>query len=123
CYLAGEDCSVPPYVPEPWIGDDSGLTLEAELWDDASGVLALGNSVAYTDPGDWLSFSSVLFDEAWDTLWVTYAKGNVDVGSISIILDDLQNDPLLTIPLPPTAGWGSFETLELELPAITGAHA
>lgn len=118
-YEGGEDCSVPEYIPPGWDGGEFGLTLEAELYDDGQGVAALGGVVAFTDDGDWINFQKVNFQENWDTFWVTYAKGNTDVGSISIHLDSLENDPVLTVVLEPTAGWGSNDTLEFPL-SVTG---
>jgi endo-1,4-beta-xylanase len=124
CYLAGggDMCFVPEYVPPGWQGNEFGLTLEAELYDEGDGLVALGNVVAFTDDGDWIAFSGVEFRSDWNKLWVTYAKGNTDVGSISIHLDALENAPVITVPLEPTAGWGSFETLELPWSMVTGAH-
>jgi hypothetical protein len=124
CYRAGgTNCSVPEYVPSPWVGDEYGVTLEAELYDEAFGVLALGNAVSYTDAGDWLEFSTVMFDGTWDTFSVTYAKGNTEVGSISVHLDSLDSAPVLELALDPTAGWGESTTLDVPWPSVTGAHA
>lgn len=124
CYIAeGSDCSVPPYVPQPWVGDEFGVTLEAELYDEAQGVLALGDVVAYTDDSDWIGFSTVNLDDTWDTLSVTYAKGSPEVGTISVHLDSLENDPVAEVVLEPTAGWGSNETVEVPWPSVGGAHA
>jgi GH35 family endo-1,4-beta-xylanase len=123
CYLGGgTDCPVPEYVPQGWHGGQYGLTLEAELYDEGEGLLALGNAVAYTDAGDWLSFIDVDFKDGWDKFSVTYAKGSQDVGSISIHLDSLENAPVLTVPLPPTAGWGSPDTINAAWPPIEGTH-
>ena len=120
CYLAGgTSCTVPEYIPAGWQGDEYGVTLEAEEYDTGSGVLALGSSVAYTDAGDWISFADVEFQSGWDTFWVTYAKGNTEVGNISIHLDSLESDPVLTVELPPTAGWGTSATLELPWPSLS----
>lgn len=123
CYLdGGIDCPVPEYIPPGWHGDESGLTLEAELYDNAQGLVALGGSVAFTDDGDWLSFTGVDFQAGWNKLWVTYAKGNTDVGSITVHLDSLENPPVMTIPLEPTGGWGTAKTLELDWDSISGTH-
>src|SRR5690606_12622516 len=124
CYTAGgTDCAVPPYVPQPWIGDANGVTLEAELYDEAEGVLALGEIVGYTDDSDWIGYTSVALDASWDTLSVTYAKGNSALGTISVHLDSLHNDPITELVLEPTAGWGSNETVEVPWPSISGSHA
>lgn len=123
CYLGnGNNCSVPTYVPAPWTGDQYGVTLEAELYDDAEGVLALGSVVGYTDEGDWLEFSTVNFDSTWDKLKVTYAKGNEEVGTVSFHIDSLLNDPIAEVVLDPTAGWGSNDTIEVPWPSVSGAH-
>lgn len=124
CFVAGnEDCSVPEYVPAPWIGDEFGVTLEAELYDAGSGVLAVGAAVGYTDAGDHLSYTTVRFDPSWDTFAVTYLKGNAEVGSISLHLDDLEAEPILSVPLPSTGGWGTPATIEVPLPSVSGDHA
>jgi endo-1,4-beta-xylanase len=123
CFVAGGgDCGVPEYVPAPWIGDEYGITLEAELYDEGSGILAAGAAVGYTDAGDSLSYTTVRFDPSWNTFAVTYLKGNAEVGSISLHLDDLEDDPLVTVPLPPTGGWGTAATLEVPFPSVSGDH-
>jgi endo-1,4-beta-xylanase len=124
CYLDGnDDCAVPVYVPSPWIGDEYGVTLQAELYDEGVGILALGDVVAYTDDGDWIGYSSVQFNDTWDTFSVTYAKGNTDAGSLSVHLDSLDNPAVLQAVLAPTGDWGSSSSIDLEWPAVTGAHA
>jgi GH35 family endo-1,4-beta-xylanase len=123
CFVAGKsDCSVPEYVPAPWIGDEYGVTLEAELYDEASGVLAAGSAVAFADAGDYLSYTTVRFDPSWNSFAVTYLKGNTEVGSISLHLDALEAEPLLTVPLAPTGGWGTAATIEVPFPSVSGDH-
>ena len=124
CYRGGggDACTVPPYVPTGWQGNANGLTLEAEEYDLGNGVAALGNVVAYTDGGDWIGFQGVDFQQGWDTFWVTYAKGNTDPGSISVYLDSREGTPVFTLDLPPTAGWGSNDTLEQPWIPVTGTH-
>lgn len=121
CYLGGgDDCTVPEYVPAPWFGDASGLTLQAELYDAAEGLLALGDTVAYTDDGDWEAFAKVNFEDDWDTFTVRYAKGNEDPGSVSLHFDAIDNPPFLTVDLPATPGWGNFETLDAPYAPVSG---
>lgn len=124
CYIdgGGDSCMVPDYVPAGWRGNEFGVTMEAEEYDEGSGVAALGGVVAYTDANDWIAFKDVEFQQGWDTFWVTYAKGNTDLGSISVHLDSLENAPVITVPLPPTSGWGSNDTIEEAWPALMGTH-
>jgi GH35 family endo-1,4-beta-xylanase len=123
CFVAGgDDCSVPEYVPAPWIGDEYGVTLEAELYDEGSGILAVGSAVGYTDAGDYLSYTTVRLDPSWNSFAVTYLKGNEEVGSISLHLDALEAEPLLTVPLPSTGGWGTAATIEVPFPSVSGDH-
>lgn len=124
CYMGGggDTCTVPEYVPAGWQGTEFGVTLEAELYDDGEGVAALGNIVAYTDDGDWIAFKGVEFQQGWDTFWVTYAKGNTDPGSISIFIDSMEGAPVLTVDLPPTAGWNSADTIEQPWTVSSGSH-
>ncbi|HEX5055606.1 MAG TPA: endo-1,4-beta-xylanase [Gammaproteobacteria bacterium] len=119
CYLGGEDdCDVPDYEPSGWTGSANGVTLEAELYDKGEGLVALGSVVAYTNPGDWIKFTGVEFQNDWDKLWVTYTKGNDpeddDGANITIHIGSLSNAPVMTIALPYTGGWNNFETLEID---------
>ncbi|RYZ02733.1 MAG: carbohydrate-binding protein [Myxococcales bacterium] len=115
CFVAGggASCSVPDYVPVPREGDAGGLELQAEDYDDAQGVLALGDQVAYTDDGDWQSFGRVRFRSGWDTFSVTYAKGNAGPSSITVHVGSLGSAPVLTVPLPLTADWGTSATVSV----------
>lgn len=116
-----EKCQVPEYVHPGWQGREFGLTLEAILHDEGEGVVS-GGTIAYTDDGDWIAFKGVEFQAGWDTLWVNYAKGNTDPGSISIHLDSLDNPAVATVELPPTAGWGTAATVEQPWAPIDTTH-
>ncbi len=123
CYIdgGGDDCTVPEYVHPGWRGNQNGLTLTAVNHDEGFGVVS-GGVIAYTDDGDWIKFKGVEFRANWDTVWVEYAKGNTSPGSISVHLDSLDNEPVVTVDLPPTAGWGSSSTVEAALASIAGTH-
>jgi GH35 family endo-1,4-beta-xylanase len=124
CYVGGggESCSVPDYVPSARVGDAGGITLEAEDYDAAQGLIALGDQVAYTDDGDWQSFDRVTLQPGWDTFSVTYAKGNAGPSSLTVHLDSPDSTPVLTVALPPTAGWGTASTVSLPFPSTSGEH-
>ena len=122
CYMsvAGDcDSLVPEYIPAGWHGDEYGVTLEAELYDEGEGLVALGNVVAYTNPGNWIVFRGVEFQDGWNTLWVNYAKGNADGAgaNITIHFGSLESDPVETVMLPSTGGWGNAKIIELTDPA------
>ncbi len=123
CYRAGggASCVVPEFVHPGWHGNQNGLTLTAVNHDEGFGVVS-GGVIAYTDEGDWIRFKGVEFRAEWDTVWVEYAKGNTSPGSISVFLDSLDDEPVLTVALPPTAGWGSSSTVEEALSSIAGTH-
>jgi endo-1,4-beta-xylanase len=123
CYIGGggDACTVPEYVHPGWQGDQYGLTLEAVSHDEGRGVVS-GGVIAYTDDGDWIRFRDVEFRDDWDTIWVTYAKGNTSPGSVSIHLDSLDNPAVVTVDMPPTSGWGSSATVEEALSSISGTH-
>ncbi len=124
CYLGGggDTCTVPEYVPAGWTGNEFGLTLEAEEYDDGQGVAALGNVVAFTDGGDWIAFKGVNFQQGWDTLWVNYSKGNTAEGSISVHIDDRDSPAVLTLDMPPTGGWNTPDMLEEAWMPLSGTH-
>jgi endo-1,4-beta-xylanase len=62
----------------------------------------------------------VIFQDTWDSFSLRYAKGNSESGSISVHLDSLESEPLLEIALPPTPGWGDFETIEVPWVPLSG---
>jgi GH35 family endo-1,4-beta-xylanase len=123
CFTSGQqNCTVPVYVPQPRVGDAAGITLQAEDFDAGSGLLGMGDIVAYTDDGDWESFERVSFQNTWDTIAIRYAKGNAGPSSASIYLDSMSNAPIVTVALPQTAGWGTSATQSVPFPATTGEH-
>ncbi|TVZ38845.1 GH35 family endo-1,4-beta-xylanase [Alteromonadaceae bacterium 2753L.S.0a.02] len=121
-YAGGTDCYLPEYVPAGWEGTDSGLTLQAELYDDAKGVAPLGDNVTYTDGGDWFSFAKVHFNENWNLFALNYSKGADTETTVSVHLDSLDSPAIIELPLTNTGGWGTAVELEAELPAISGVH-
>lgn len=123
CYTAGgTNCTVPDYIPTSWTGDATGLTLQAEEYDEGKGIIASGDVVSYTDDGDWIAFKKVNFQTAWDQLSVTYIKGNTDVGSISFHLDSLDAAPLVEKTLESSGGWSTAKSLTIPWPAVSGEH-
>ena len=124
CYIGGggDSCTVPVYVPSPHVGDAGGIDLQAEDYDAAQGLIALGDQVAYTDDGDWQSFDRVGFQSGWDTFSVTYTKGNTGPSSLTVHLDSLDSPPVLTVDLPPTGGWGTTSTISLPFPSTSVEH-
>lgn len=123
CYRAGgTECVLPPYTPAGWTGTANGLTLQAELYDEGVGIAALGDNVTYADGGDWFAFYGVNFEAGWENFWLTYAKGSDTETRFSVHLDSLDSPAILTLPLVNTGGWGTAQTLQAALPAITGAH-
>jgi GH35 family endo-1,4-beta-xylanase len=123
CFRAGgTNCTVPDYVATPRTGDKTSITLEAEDYDNAQGLMSAGNVVAYTDNGDWMSFDRVTFDNNWDSLSVTYAKGNTDAANLTIHLDSLDSAPVTTVQLPTSGGWGTSKTVTMPWLAIAGEH-
>lgn len=123
CFRAGgTNCTVPEYVAVPRTGDTTRITLEAEDYDSAQGLMSAGNSVAYTDNGDWMKFDQVVFNGNWDSLSVTYAKGNTGPASISVHLESLDSAPVATIELPSTGSWNTSSTLSVPFYPLSGAH-
>jgi GH35 family endo-1,4-beta-xylanase len=114
CYKAGgTSCPVPTYVPQPRVGNSSGLTIKAVDYDDANGLLALGSVVAYANDGSWLSYDKVSFDSNWNKLNVTYALGSTSPINLTISLGSLANAPVATVPLAPTGSWGTMQTVTI----------
>jgi len=121
CFRAGgSNCPLPQYVPTPRTGDSSGITLQAEDYDDMHGITAAGDVIAYVDNGDWESFSRVVFDKNWDTLSVTYANGGATATTVTLHADSLTGPVLATVQLPPTGGWTTNSTLDVPLAPISG---
>jgi GH35 family endo-1,4-beta-xylanase len=121
CFRAGgSSCTVPVYVPSPRTGDSTGITLQAEDYDDMHGVVAAGDVIAYIDNGDWESFSRVVFDKNWDSLSVSYANGGTTPTMVTLRGDSLTGPVLATVPLPPTGGWGTMSTVSVPFRAVSG---
>lgn len=114
CYRAGgTDCNVPPYVPEPRVGTANGITLEAEEYDAAHGLLPAGNVVAYANDGSWFGYEQVNFDSAWTTLSVSYAQGGASSVNLSVHFDSTDNAPIAIVALAPTGSWNTTSTVSV----------
>jgi len=123
CAYAGEqDCSVPEYIPGGWSGNANGLTLEAEIMDAQQGLAGGGNSVTYSDGGDWFAFYSVEFLADWTTATVNYAKGSDTATTLTVHLDSLDSAPIASFDLVNTGGWGTAAETTIDWPAVTGEH-
>lgn len=123
CFRAGSpNCPLPAYVPSPRTGDKNGLTIQAEDYDDAQGLLATGDVIAYTDEGDWASYRRVVFDGNWDRASVTYAKGSPQASSLSIHLGSVDSPAVATVSLENTGGWGTSQTVHVPFLPISGEH-
>ncbi len=121
CYIGGgSECTVPEYVPAPRLGDSTGITLEAEDYDAAEGLIAAGDAVAYTDDGDWQSFAKVSLQDDWDTFSVNYAKGNEGPSSITVHVGSLDNDPAVSVDLPSTGSYGTYQTVSVPWAPLSG---
>jgi endo-1,4-beta-xylanase len=121
CFRAGgSNCPVPVYVPTPRTGDSSGLTLQAEDYDDMHGVVAAGDVIAYIENGDWESFSRVVFDKNWDSLSLTYANGGGSPTTVTLRSESVNGPILATVQLPPTGSWGTNSTITVPFMPISG---
>jgi len=121
CFRAGgSNCPVPVYVPTPRTGDSSGLTLQAEDYDDMHGVVAAGDVIAYIENGDWESFSRVVFDKNWDNLSITYANGGGTPTTVTLRSESVNGPVLATVQLPPTGSWGTNSTISVPFMPISG---
>ena len=121
CFRAGgSNCPVPEYVPTPRTGDSSGLTLQAEDYDDMHGVVAAGDVVAYIEDGDWESFSRVVFDKNWDSLSITYANGGSTPTTVTLHEGSVAGPVLATVQLPPSGSWGTNSTVSVPFAPISG---
>ncbi|HTY28752.1 MAG TPA: endo-1,4-beta-xylanase, partial [Mycobacterium sp.] len=110
CYKAGgSNCTPPVYVPQPRMGDASGITLEAEDLDTFQNLLATGNVVAYATDGSSFGFSKVVLDANWNTLSVAYALGGGNAITLSVHLGSLANAPIAIVPLPVTGDWSTMK--------------
>ncbi|WP_019602342.1 endo-1,4-beta-xylanase [Teredinibacter turnerae] len=123
CYSTGDtDCVLPEYVPAGWKGTPEGLTLEAEMYDDAVGLAVLGENIGYTDGGDWFSYAKVNFEPTWDTFAVGYAKGMDTETSLSVHLDSLDSPAIASIDMPSSGDWSTVKELIVDIPAVAGEH-
>ncbi|MCL2449704.1 MAG: endo-1,4-beta-xylanase, partial [Polyangiaceae bacterium] len=123
CYKAGgTSCTVPAYVPQPRVGNASGITIQAPGFDAANGLLTAGNVVAYASDGSWMTYDQVTFDGNWNDVSVTYALGSSSPVSLTISLDSLTSSPVATVTLPPTGSWSTFGTVSIPWASVAGVH-
>ncbi|MFC2176982.1 carbohydrate-binding protein, partial [Actinomycetota bacterium] len=113
-------------------GSDSGWSafaqLEAEDRDGHSSTSitktsdwGAGQHVQGTHDGDWIRFDRVDFaGKAYKALARYSSDG--ESGNIEVILDDLGNTPVATIPITSTGSWNSYDTVAVNGLNISGIH-
>lgn len=124
CFHRGEsDCAVDDYRAPLWTGDESAILVRADQYDSGYGVVPLGKTLAYVDDGDWVNFQRVNFEDSWNTLTINYAKQNTEPSSVSIYLDSMDGEPVVTVSLTDTGDWQSFDNVKTAWPITSGEHS
>lgn len=103
---------------------DARSVLQAENYDDMSGVANYGSNIGSFDDGDWIKFDSVEFDTAITTLRMHLGTSAAYAGQqIEVRLGSQSGTLLGTVTTRDTGGFGSFAIHSLPVTGITaGVH-
>jgi chitinase len=111
---------------------DARSTIQAENFSAQSGTQTEtttdtggGSDVGYIANGDYIQFNNVNFGtSAVNTFTARVASGAAAgvTGNIVVHLDSLTGTTVATLPISPTGGWQTWQTLNAAMSATTGTH-
>jgi hypothetical protein len=109
-------------------GGDS-FTVEAEAYDDASGVRLEdngdddgGQNVAYISNNDWCLYENVLLGTNATLNFRAARPSGYDDGHIEVRLDSKDGTLIAKVDVPVTGGWQVYQTLSTSIAPVDGVH-
>ncbi|MHA6480545.1 carbohydrate-binding protein [Paenibacillus sp. strain BS8-2] len=103
-------------------GGGSTLTLQAESYNDMSGIVNFGSAIGDLHNGDWVKFSNVNLGSGYATLRTRFTNGDVSAKTAEIRLDSLTGTLIGSISTPPTGGWSNWVETTSSLTGASGTH-
>jgi beta-glucanase (GH16 family) len=125
--------SPPPSSPPPAGGRNAYATIQAESFNQQSGVgvetttdTGGGQNITTLANGDWALYQNVDFGTAAARQFVARAAsgaaGGVS-GLVEVRLDSAASAPIGSFAIANTGGWQSWTTIPANIAAVTGTHA
>jgi glucosylceramidase len=132
-WTPGAPGPTPTPTPTPTSGTiDARSTIQAESYSAQSGTQTEtttdtggGSDVGYIANGDYLQFNNVNFGtSALSTFTARVASGAAAgvTGNIVVHLDSPTGTTVATMPISPTGGWQTWQTLNAAMSGVTGTH-
>jgi hypothetical protein len=128
----GSSADSPPVVatPNPPRLRSAEATIEAESFDDQSGVAVqacsdgsgCGQSIGYTDDGDYLKWNRVHFGDGADSVSVRVASHSSG-GTLELRLDSRDGPLVGSVQIGGTGGWDNWTTLTAPITGASGIHS
>jgi Carbohydrate binding module (family 6)/F5/8 type C domain/Glycosyl hydrolase family 30 TIM-barrel domain/Glycosyl hydrolase family 30 beta sandwich domain len=108
----------------------AAATIEAESFDDQSGVSVqhcadgsgCGDSIGYSDDGDYLSWGRVHFGDGAQSVSVRVASHSSG-GTLELRLDSPNGALVGTLQISGTGGWDNWTTLTAPINGASGIHS
>jgi hypothetical protein len=95
-------------------------TIEAEDFDDMSGIVDEGESIGYIQDGDWAMYSDV--DLTCAASIEVYASSENDGGEIEVRLGSTSGELIGTIEIEGTGSWDTWETSSVNITSVSGTY-
>ncbi|MBN1770761.1 MAG: carbohydrate-binding protein, partial [Deltaproteobacteria bacterium] len=97
--------------------------LEAEEYDEMSGVTDSGTMIESCDDGDWIRFDDVDLGAGYRALFARVGKPATTAGRFEVRLDDLTTGTVVASLSPTGTGdWNDFEEQGTTATAVAGVH-
>jgi glucosylceramidase len=128
----GESAASAPVVatPNPPRLRSAAATIEGESFDDQSGVAVqgcsdgsgCGQSIGYTDDGDYVAWNRVHFGDGAQNVSVRVASHSSG-GTLELRLDSPDGPLAGTVQIGGTGGWDNWTTLTAPITGASGIHS
>ncbi|WP_250464689.1 endo-1,4-beta-xylanase [Microbulbifer litoralis] len=99
---------------------------EAETIDNEQGIETEGpatgtRNLAFIQDGDWVKISNVDFGSGATGFEASVAS-DTSGGTVEIVLDDVNSQPIGSLSVGNTGGWQSWQTVSTQINTVTGLH-
>lgn len=103
-------------------GPGATIRLEAEEYDEMSGIINSGDFIEGCDDGEWIRFNDVNLGDGYNTLTALLAKPSTTEQRVELRLDSLEGELIATLIPQGTGGWESYEEQTTTVEGGTGIH-
>lgn len=100
--------------------NNNASSLQAECFDEMSGIEIEGNNIGFVHNGDWIAYHDI--DLTSMDIIQARASSPTSGGNIEVRLDNTKGTLIGTIEVTNTGNWNNWETIKANTTGVSGTH-